>query len=156
MATRAPRSAARMPPETSARGRAQSGTGSGGRPSGAASRQAGRGQADRVHANGMPGNRRPGKRGPGRQGKARRKDTARGGRSRGGPQRSSDPFVIMLGWFVNMITGVWMVAAHGAGFAARAIGRGARDLDPMHRRDGVGLALIGAAVITAATTWWHV
>jgi DNA segregation ATPase FtsK/SpoIIIE, S-DNA-T family len=64
--------------------------------------------------------------------------------------------MIMFGWIANMITGVWMVTAHGAGFAVRAIGRGARDLDPMHRRDGIGLALLGAALIIAATTWWHV
>jgi len=49
----------------------------------------------------------------------------------------------------------WMVAAHGVGFAVRAIGHGARDLDPLHRRDGVGLAALGAAIVTAATTWWH-
>ncbi|HEV3294898.1 MAG TPA: DNA translocase FtsK [Streptosporangiaceae bacterium] len=46
-----------------------------------------------------------------------------------------------------------MVAAHAAGFAARALGRSARDLDPLHRRDGIGLAFLGAAIIVAATTW---
>ena len=48
-----------------------------------------------------------------------------------------------------------MLAAHAAGFAARGLGRSAADLDPMHRRDGVGLAFLGAAVVVAATTWWH-
>ena len=48
-----------------------------------------------------------------------------------------------------------MFVAHGLGFAVRAIGRGARDLDPLHRRDGIGLAILGAAIVTAATTWWH-
>jgi len=48
-----------------------------------------------------------------------------------------------------------MCVAHGLGFAVRAIGRGARDLDPLHRRDGIGLAILGAAIVTAATTWWH-
>ncbi len=48
-----------------------------------------------------------------------------------------------------------MVVAHGAGFAARGLGRSAADLDPMHRRDGIGLTFLGAAVIVAATTWWH-
>ena len=37
----------------------------------------------------------------------------------------------------------------------RALGRSARDLDPLHRRDGVGLAFLGAAIVVAATTWWH-
>ena len=48
-----------------------------------------------------------------------------------------------------------MFAAHGLGFAVRAIGRGARDLDPLHRRDGIGLAILGVAIVTAATAWWH-
>ncbi len=47
-----------------------------------------------------------------------------------------------------------MLLAHGTGAAARGIGSSARDLDPAHRRDGVGLAVIGLAIITAATTWW--
>jgi S-DNA-T family DNA segregation ATPase FtsK/SpoIIIE len=48
-----------------------------------------------------------------------------------------------------------MVAAHAVGFAARGLGRSAADLDPMHRRDGLGLAFLGAAVVVAATTWFH-
>ena len=48
-----------------------------------------------------------------------------------------------------------MFVAHGLGFAVRAVGRGARDLDPLHRRDGIGLAILGAAIVTAAITWWH-
>ena len=39
--------------------------------------------------------------------------------------------------------------------AARALGRSARDLDPLHQRDGVGLAFLGAAIVVAATTWLH-
>ena len=42
------------------------------------------------------------------------------------------------------------------GTLARGIGRGARDLDPEHRRDGLGLALIAGAVIIAAATWFNV
>jgi len=42
------------------------------------------------------------------------------------------------------------------GTVARGIGRGARDLDPEHRRDGLGLGLIAAAVIVAAATWFQV
>jgi S-DNA-T family DNA segregation ATPase FtsK/SpoIIIE len=34
------------------------------------------------------------------------------------------------------------------------VGRGARDLDPAHRRDGVGLLLIGVAVVLAGREWW--
>jgi DNA segregation ATPase FtsK/SpoIIIE, S-DNA-T family len=41
------------------------------------------------------------------------------------------------------------------GGTVRHIGTTARDLDPDHRRDGAGLALIGLAVITAAAIWWR-
>ena len=52
---------------------------------------------------------------------------------------------------------VWRTAARGVGGVARAIGKGAataRDIDPAHRRDGLGLALIALAVITALGVWW--
>ena len=42
------------------------------------------------------------------------------------------------------------------GSIARGIGRGARDLDPEHRRDGLGLGLIAGAIIIAAATWFRV
>ena len=48
-----------------------------------------------------------------------------------------------------------MVVAHAAGFGARRFGNSARDLDPLHQRDGVGLAFLAAAFIVAATTWFH-
>jgi len=63
--------------------------------------------------------------------------------------------LILFGWVGNILAGAWMVVAHGVGFGVRAIGRGARDLDPLHRRDGIGLAVLGAALVTAATTWFH-
>jgi DNA translocase FtsK/SpoIIIE-like protein/LAGLIDADG DNA endonuclease family protein len=62
--------------------------------------------------------------------------------------------MILIGWMGRAIAGAWMMTAHGAGFAARGVGRSARDLDPLHRRDGVGLALLGSAIVVAGTTWW--
>jgi S-DNA-T family DNA segregation ATPase FtsK/SpoIIIE len=47
-----------------------------------------------------------------------------------------------------------MGCAHLVGGTARRIGSGARELDPAHRRDGLGLALIGAAIVVAAREWW--
>src|SRR5215469_13176224 len=85
----------------------------------------------------------------------------RKGRRRGAPGRAprrqppADPFRILFGWIARVLGAAWMVVAHGAGYAARALGRSAADLDPMHRRDGVGLAFLGAAVVVAATIWWH-
>ena len=54
------------------------------------------------------------------------------------------------------IGAVWGAIALVVGTVARGIGRGARDLDPEHRRDGLGLGLIAAAVIVAAATWFQV
>ncbi len=48
-----------------------------------------------------------------------------------------------------------MGIAHALGATARSIGRTARDLDPEHRRDGVGLVLVALAVVTAAAVWWE-
>jgi len=85
----------------------------------------------------------------------------RGGNQRGRtgrtqrPQPSSNPFVILFGWIARALAAAWMLVAHAVGFAARALGRSAADLDPMHRRDGIGLAFLGAALVVAATTWFH-
>jgi len=48
-----------------------------------------------------------------------------------------------------------MALAHTVGATVRAFGRHARDLDPAHRRDGVGLAALGLAIIMAAVTWFR-
>ncbi len=55
---------------------------------------------------------------------------------------------------VRMVRGVWMGCAHVVGGTARRIGHGARDLDPAHRRDGIGFALLALAVVVAAREWW--
>ncbi len=47
-----------------------------------------------------------------------------------------------------------MGTAHLAGGTARRIGHSARDLDPAHRRDGIGFTLIALAVVVAAREWW--
>ncbi len=53
-----------------------------------------------------------------------------------------------------MVRGAWMGLAHLVGGTARHIGRGARDLDPAHRRDGAAFTLLGLAVVVAAREWW--
>jgi DNA segregation ATPase FtsK/SpoIIIE, S-DNA-T family len=64
--------------------------------------------------------------------------------------------VILATWIVGAIAAVWMALAHTVGAAFRALGRSARDLDPLHRRDGLGLAALCAAIVAAVATWWHV
>jgi DNA segregation ATPase FtsK/SpoIIIE, S-DNA-T family len=46
-----------------------------------------------------------------------------------------------------------MMLAKGTGSTARSVGR-ARDIDPGHRRDGIALALLGLAVVIAASSWF--
>ncbi|WP_156618173.1 DNA translocase FtsK [Mycobacterium sp. 852013-51886_SCH5428379] len=48
----------------------------------------------------------------------------------------------------------WLMVARGAGSTARSVGR-AREIEPGHRRDGVALALLGVAVIVAASSWFE-
>ncbi len=144
MATRVPKGSARPQGGTAARTRPAAGpAGRSGTRSSAA--QPARGPARKGGT---------GKGGTGKGGNARR-GQVRGGRGPGRPQPPTDPIMILLSWLVGALSGAWMVLAHAAGFGARALGRSARDLDPLHRRDGVGLAFLGAAIIVAATTWWN-
>lgn len=53
------------------------------------------------------------------------------------------------------IAAVWLGIAHAFGALARSIGQSARDLDPEHRRDGVGLFIFGVATVVAAAVWWQ-
>ncbi|MFD0328754.1 DNA translocase FtsK [Streptacidiphilus monticola] len=49
--------------------------------------------------------------------------------------------------------GSWLGLAHGVGAVARGVGRGAKGLDPAHRKDGLGLLLIAVALLVAAGSW---
>ena len=53
------------------------------------------------------------------------------------------------------VAAVWLGVAHALGAVARSVGQSARDLDPEHRRDGVGLFLFGVAMVVAAAVWWQ-
>ena len=96
--------------------------------------------------------------GQNRPGQGRKRQPAKG-RARGAarpPQRTADPILILAGWLGRLVAGLWMVVAHAAGFGARRFGSSARDLDPLHQRDGVGLGFLAAAFVVAATTWFHI
>ncbi|MBM9466738.1 FtsK/SpoIIIE family DNA translocase [Nakamurella leprariae] len=52
---------------------------------------------------------------------------------------------------------IWRMIAGAVGGLVRAVGHGAarsREIDPAHRRDGVALLLLAAAVIAAVATWF--
>ncbi len=54
-----------------------------------------------------------------------------------------------------MLSGSWNLLARGAGGLARSVARPeeAEPLAPEHRRDGVGLAVLGVAVVLGAAAW---
>ncbi|WP_393061297.1 DNA translocase FtsK [Streptomyces sp. LN549] len=57
------------------------------------------------------------------------------------------------GGVYRLVRAVWLGVAHAVGALFRGIGRGAKGLDPAHRKDGVALLLLGLALIVAAGTW---
>ena len=52
------------------------------------------------------------------------------------------------------VKGAWMGLAHVTGGTVRKVSHVGQDLEPEHRRDGAGLALIALAVVVAAREWW--
>ena len=65
------------------------------------------------------------------------------------------PVSLGFGALGRGVAAVWLGIAHAVGAVARSIGQSARDLDPEHRRDGVGLFLFGLATVVAAAVWWQ-
>ncbi|GAS95350.1 cell division transmembrane protein ftsK [Mycolicibacterium canariasense] len=69
------------------------------------------------------------------------------------PRRTSSPLAGAGAAVGRGTRAGWMMLAKGAGSTARSVGR-ARELEPGHRRDGIALALLGLAVIVAASSWF--
>ncbi len=65
------------------------------------------------------------------------------------------PIARTFGALWHALSAIWLGVAHGLGALARGIGHTAKDLEPAHRRDGVGLLLLGSAVVVAAAVWWQ-
>ncbi|MGN5380418.1 DNA translocase FtsK [Streptomyces lasalocidi] len=53
------------------------------------------------------------------------------------------------GGVYRLVRALWLGAAHAVGAVFRGIGRGAKNLDPAHRKDGIALLLFGIALIVA-------
>ncbi|MEV4574605.1 DNA translocase FtsK 4TM domain-containing protein [Nonomuraea jabiensis] len=93
---------------------------------------------------------------------ARSTPAKRGTSSTGRPRAASgrkpsmthqDPISWVFTMIGKLIVGLWMLLANGIGSTARALGKNARELDPAHRRDGVGLTVLAGAIVLAAMTW---
>ncbi|QKG26183.1 FtsK/SpoIIIE family DNA translocase [Actinomadura verrucosospora] len=81
---------------------------------------------------------------------------ARGrGSGRGRPPQKPDPISQAVLGFFKLLFKLYLLAAVTVGSVFRAYGNGARNLDPEHRRDGLGLALLGSSIVLASVTWFR-
>ena len=55
----------------------------------------------------------------------------------------------------RLLGGIWRLAAKAIGSSVRFLARGAKDLDPVHQRDGVAFLFLIFALIAAAGSWFH-
>ncbi|GAA3547822.1 cell division protein FtsK [Aeromicrobium flavum] len=72
------------------------------------------------------------------------------------PRTGPGPLSVALSGILRASTAFWLGLAGVVGAIARSIGHSARELDAEQRRDGVGLALISLALVTAASVWWDI
>ncbi|MFJ3162476.1 DNA translocase FtsK [Streptomyces kanasensis] len=90
---------------------------------------------------------------PARKGAAKkapaRKAPAKRATARTAPKAAPSP----TGGVYRLVRALWLGLAHAVGATFRGIGRGAKGLDPAHRKDGLALLLLGLALIVAAGTW---
>ncbi|MFE0628683.1 DNA translocase FtsK [Streptomyces sp. NPDC058864] len=66
---------------------------------------------------------------------------------------ASKPAPSPTGGVYKLARAVWLGLAHTVGALFRGVGRGARGLDPAHRKDGLALLLFGLALVVATGTW---
>ncbi|MEU4572980.1 DNA translocase FtsK 4TM domain-containing protein [Nonomuraea sp. ATR24] len=97
-----------------------------------------------------PSRSTPAKRSAGSAGRSRAKASTP---ARKGSMTHQDPISWVFTMIGKLVVGLWMLLANGIGSTARALGKNARELDPAHRRDGVGLAVLAGAIVLAAMTW---
>ncbi|REE99230.1 DNA translocase FtsK [Thermomonospora umbrina] len=102
----------------------------------------------------------------GKGGPAPRKRPSGGGRSssgkgsgrrpaKGAATRRPDPVGRLILGVFRVLFRLYLLVAAAVGSVFRAYGRGARDLDAEHRRDGLGLALLGGSIVLVSITWFR-
>ncbi|MFF4171774.1 DNA translocase FtsK [Streptomyces sp. NPDC001744] len=94
----------------------------------------------------------PAKKAPARKAAPAKRAPARKTAAKKAPPR---PAPSPTGGVYRLVRGAWLGLAHAVGAVFRGIGRGAKGLDPAHRKDGLALLLLGLALIVAAGTWSH-
>ena len=73
------------------------------------------------------------------------------------PARSGPgPLTVLFNGIFGLLRAIWLGVAGAVGAVARSIGHSAGDLEPEQRRDGVGFAVLGLAIVVAASVWWQI
>jgi S-DNA-T family DNA segregation ATPase FtsK/SpoIIIE len=66
------------------------------------------------------------------------------------------PVPVVIGRAIGRaLTAIWLGFAHVLGTIARGLGKSARDIDPAHRRDGIGLSYLSIGIIVTSVVWFH-
>ncbi|MEE1940849.1 DNA translocase FtsK [Streptomyces sp. TRM 70361] len=81
------------------------------------------------------------------------KPPARRAAKKAAPKAPPKPAPSPTNGVYRLVRALWLGLAHAVGALLRGIGRGARGLDPAHRKDGLALLLLGVALVVAAGTW---
>ncbi|MFD3874267.1 DNA translocase FtsK [Streptomyces sp. NPDC058623] len=86
---------------------------------------------------------------------ARKPPAKKAAAARRGPVKkvAAKPAPSPTGGVLRLVRACWLGLAHAVGAVFRGMGRGAKNLDPAHRKDGLALLLLGLALIVAAGTW---
>ncbi|MGH4034812.1 DNA translocase FtsK [Actinomycetota bacterium Odt1-20B] len=96
-----------------------------------------------------PAKKAPAKKAPAKKAAAKKAPAKKAAAKKPAPKPAPNP----TGGLYRLVRALWLGVAHGVGAMFRGIGRGAKGLDPAHRKDGLALLLLGIALIVAAGTW---
>ncbi|MFB9391176.1 DNA translocase FtsK [Streptomyces coeruleoprunus] len=91
-----------------------------------------------------PANKAPAKKAPAKKAPAKKAPANKA---------AAKPAPSPTGGVYRVVRALWLGLAHAVGAMFRGIGRGAKGLDPAHRKDGLALLLLALALIVAAGTW---
>ncbi|MGY0019133.1 DNA translocase FtsK [Streptomyces sp. cg35] len=91
----------------------------------------------------------PAKKAPAKKAPAKKAPAKKAAAKKPAPKPAPSP----TGGLYKVVRALWLGVAHSVGAMFRGIGRGAKGLDPAHRKDGLALLLLGIALICAAGTW---